>query len=149
MVPLVPHLNPCGPKSNGREAGVFCVHETHPRLGLSLWQKDRAALVWDILQFPEMVVHEDTPHPSLGFCAGIWGPTWGNKDILPSGHYSIRATMEDQAEWVSQTKPEQPLHGLQVAGKRRGVQNVISIAFISLCHTCRMWGMLNKCFAGK
>lgn len=108
MVPLAPHLNPCGPKSNGREAGVFCVHETHPRLGLSLWQKDRAALVWDILQFPEMVVHEDTPHPPLGFCAGIWGPTWGNKDILPSGHYSIRATMEDQAEWVSQTKPEQP-----------------------------------------
>lgn len=41
------------------------------------------------------------------------------------------------------------LHGLQVAGKRRGVQNVISIAFLSLCHTCRMWGVLNKCFAGK
>lgn len=64
VIPSISHLNPRGLKKSGRDAGVLPAHETHPRLGLSVWQKHRDDSVWGILQLPEDAGAQGHPPPS-------------------------------------------------------------------------------------
>lgn len=88
-------------------------------------------------------MHRDTPHPPPGYLCWHLGSHMGNKGCSLS-----RASMEGQAEWRSQTKPEQPpCAAFSLQAKGEGFR--CDLYYFPLCRTRRIWGVLNKCFAGK
>lgn len=91
-----------------------------------------------------MLVHRDTPHPPPGYLCWHLGSHMGNKDAPSAGpQWKVKQSGDLRPNLNSP-------HVLPSACRRKErASDVISITFLCLCHTCRIWGVLNKCFAGK